>query len=73
METRGATVSDYIVYIVYICTLAEKVWTERRYLSDNVDAQQRTMKRLNFITLLPPCLLQSLAVGFSTSFLTKEN
>ena len=26
----------YIVYIVYICTLAEKVWTERRYLSDNV-------------------------------------
>ena len=32
------------------------------------------MKRLNFITLLPPCLLlQSLAVGCSTSFLTKEN
>ena len=37
---RPSTVSDYIVvYIVYICTLAEKVWTERRYLSDNVDAQ----------------------------------
>ena len=32
---RPSTVSDYIVvYIVYICTLAEKVWTERRYLSD---------------------------------------
>ena len=31
------------------------------------------MKRLNFITLLPPCLSQSLAVGCSTSFLTKEN
>jgi hypothetical protein len=39
----------------------------------NVDAQQRKMKRLNFIALLPPCLLQSLAVGFSTCFLTKEN
>ena len=27
---RPSNVSDYIVYIVYICTIAEKVWTEPR-------------------------------------------
>ena len=71
---RPSTVSDYIHSLhslhMYICRESmdrTKIFVRQRRHTT------LKMKRLNFITLLPPCLLESLAVGCSTSFLTKEN
>ena len=71
---RPSTVSDYIHSLhslhMYICRESmdrTKIFVRQRRHTT------LKMKRLNFITLLPPCLSQSLAVGCSTSFLTKEN
>ena len=70
-----STVSDYIhsLHSVHMYTCRESMDRTKIFVRQRRHTTLK-MKRLNFITLLPPCLLlQSLAVGCSTSFLTKEN